>query len=252
MLSRPPLLTRDLHPFEKAFYLYQRRLNERLALPFTRYFYYQKDTPADIDWKKKIKERLTAARDIGVYNAYGKEGWNDELLVGAKESEPEAQVEALLKDAEVEAEDEGPVKKAKVEKPMPRVTEADTSGDTRSLNRLMARTLYLVVKGSEGGWGFPSGVLMGKESLQRVWPTPKPQTPLTYAAANNTTGRRAATRPGRGREHEHLDRRTRPRRPPQSEVSPTPDRGGVEDPAVRREDFFHEGENNGWSGEFEG
>ena len=168
MLSRPPILTRDLHPFEKAFYLYQRRLNERLALPFTRYFYYQKDTPADIDWKKKIKERLTAARDIGVYNAYGEYGWNDELLVGAKESEPEVQVEALLKDAEVEAEDEGPVKKAKVEKPMPRVTEADTNGDLRSLNRLMTRTLYLVVKGSEGGWGFPAGLLTGKESLQRV------------------------------------------------------------------------------------
>ncbi|MCJ1320644.1 54S ribosomal protein L17 mitochondrial [Xylographa vitiligo] len=167
VLSRPPILTRDLHPFEKAFYLYQRRLNERLALPFTRYFYYQKDTPADIDWKKKIKERLTAARDIGVYNAYGEYGWNDELLVGAKESEPEVQVEALLKDAEVEAEDEGPVKKAKVEKPMPRVTEADTNGDLRSLNRLMTRTLYLVVKGSEGGWGFPAGLLTGKESLQR-------------------------------------------------------------------------------------
>ncbi|MCJ1478130.1 54S ribosomal protein L17 mitochondrial [Lambiella insularis] len=168
VLSRPPLLTRDLHPFEKAFYLYQRRLNERLALPFTRYFYYQKDTPADIDWKRKVKERLTAARDIGVYHAYGKEGWNDELLVGARESEPEAQVEALLKDAEVNTEEEGPVKKEKAEKPMPRITEADTRGDFRSLNRLLARTLYLVVKGEAGGWVFPCGELIGKESLQRV------------------------------------------------------------------------------------
>lgn len=168
MLSRPPVLTRDLHPFEKAFYLYQRRMNERLALPFTRYFYYQKDTPADIDWKKKIKERLTPARDIGVYNAYKKEGWNDELLVGARESEPEAQVEALLKDAVIETDEEGQVKQEKFERPMPRITEADKLGDTRSLNRLLTRTLYLVVKGEGAGWGFPSGVLIGKESLQRV------------------------------------------------------------------------------------
>lgn len=171
VLSRPPLLTRDLTPFEKAYFLYQRRLNERLALPFTRYFYYQKDTPADIDWKRKIKERKTPARDIGVYNAYGDEGWNDELLVGAKESEPEEQVEALLRDTEVlgtGTEEEQAVKKEKVERPMPRVTEADKAGDVRSLNRALARTLYLVVKGGEGSWKFPCSRLVGGESLQRV------------------------------------------------------------------------------------
>ncbi|MCJ1411808.1 54S ribosomal protein L17 mitochondrial [Ptychographa xylographoides] len=166
VVSRPPLLTRDLHPFEKAYYFYQRRLNERLALPFTRYFYYQKDTPADTDWKKKIKARLTPARDIGIYNAYGKEGWADELLVGAKESEPSEQVEALLKDAQVETdEDSGSAKKDKVEKPMPRTTEADRDGDTRSLNRALSRTLYLVVQGANGGWGFPCGELAKKETL---------------------------------------------------------------------------------------
>ncbi|MCJ1258209.1 54S ribosomal protein L17 mitochondrial [Lignoscripta atroalba] len=168
VLSRPPLLTRDLTPFEKAYFLYQRRLNERLALPFTRYFYYQKGTPGDVEWKQKIKERKTPARDIGVYNAYSKEGWNDELLVGAKESEPEHQIEALLKDAEVpetRGAEEQVVKREKVEKPLPRVTEADQNGDVRSLNRALARTLYLVVKGSDGGWRFPCGGLVGRESL---------------------------------------------------------------------------------------
>ena len=171
MLSRPPLLTRDLTPFEKAYFLYQRRLNERLALPFTRYFYYQKGTPGDVEWKQKIKERKTPARDIGVYNAYSKEGWNDELLVGAKESEPEHQIEALLKDAEVpetRGAEEQVVKREKVEKPLPRVTEADQNGDVRSLNRALARTLYLVVKGSDGGWRFPCGGLVGRESLYAV------------------------------------------------------------------------------------
>ena len=175
MLSRPPIITRDLTSFEKAFYLYQRRLNERLALPFTRYFYYQKDTPADVDWKRKIRQRLTPSRDIGVYNAYGKEGWNDELLIGAKESEPEQQIEALLKDAVVveEAETGGESiearkKKEGIEKPLSRITDADREGDVRSLNRSLSRTLYMLVKGPQGTWEFPVGPLISKESLHRV------------------------------------------------------------------------------------
>lgn len=160
VLSRPPLLTRDLTPFEKSFFLYQRRLNERLALPFTRYFYYPEGTPSDIAWKRKFKERQTPARDIGVYNAYSKEGWNDELLVGAEESEPEKQLEALLKDADTEKE--------KVERPMPRETEADRTGDTKSLNRKLARSLYLLVESKQGGWEFPSASLTVKENLHQV------------------------------------------------------------------------------------
>lgn len=178
MLSRPPLLTRDLTPFEKAYFLYQKRLNERLALPFTRYFYYQKGTPGDVEWKRKIKERQTPARDIGRYNAYAKEGWNDELLMGARESEPEEQVEALLRDAEVEVprgegEEGAEVKKEVVAKPMPRVTEADRVGDTKSLDRLLQRTLYLVVRKGDGRWWFPSDGLVGKESLHTVTSLPR-------------------------------------------------------------------------------
>ncbi|KAK4694625.1 large subunit ribosomal protein L46, partial [Lecanoromycetidae sp. Uapishka_2] len=171
LLSRPPVLTRTLTPFEKSYFLYQRRLNERLALPFTRYFYYQKGTPGDVEWKRKIKERKTPARDIGAYNAYSNEGWNDELLVGSSISEPEEQVERLLKDAEVEVKEQDlqaggeVVKREEVEKPMPRMTEADREGDLKSLNRSLERTLYLVVKGKEGGWTFPGAVLEKKESL---------------------------------------------------------------------------------------
>ena len=167
-------MTRDLTPFEKSFFLYQRRLNERLALPFTRYFYYQRGTPGDIEWKRKIKERKTPARDIGVYNAYGDEGWNDELLVGDGVSEPEEQVESLLKDAEVEVKERGVqgegevVKKEEVERPMPRVTEADKAGDFKSLNRALQKTLYLVVSKGQGQWEFPSAELATQESLHTV------------------------------------------------------------------------------------
>jgi len=164
-------------------------LNERLALPFTRYFYYEKGTPADLEWKRRIKERLTAARDIGVYDAYSREGWNDELLVGAQESEPEHQMNALLKDAEapgvstttaVEAieghsdaeasvlEAAAAAKKTEIERPASRITQADKEGDFSSLNRLLQRTLYLLVKNKDGRWVFPSAQLAGREHLHTV------------------------------------------------------------------------------------
>lgn len=174
VLSRPPQITRDLTPFEKSFYLYQRRMNERLALPFTQYFYFRKQTPAILDWKRKVKERQTAARDIGKYNPHSADGWHDELLVGAKESEPEHQAEALLQDSLIypmqkdgeEAAMEA--QRAALVKPMPRVTEADRSNDQRSLNRSLQRTLYLLVQNESGRWTFPTDAITGRESLHQV------------------------------------------------------------------------------------
>lgn len=118
-----------------------------------------------------MKQRQTAARDIGVYNAYSKEGWNDEVLVGAKESEPEEQVEALLNDAEIhgtETDEIGEARRESVERPMPRVTEADRTGDVQSLNRSLQRTLYLLVRGKDGKWMFPTSRLIGRENLHQV------------------------------------------------------------------------------------
>lgn len=119
-----------------------------------------------------MKERQTPARDIGVYNAYSEDGWNDELLVGARESEPEAQIEALIRDAQVEikeGEELSTANKKEVERPYPRITEADKIGDVRSLNRLLQRTLYLLVKSDKNDrWAFPSSLLTGKESLHTV------------------------------------------------------------------------------------
>ncbi|KAJ5990290.1 hypothetical protein N7522_010497 [Penicillium canescens] len=168
VLSRPPQITRDLEPFEKAYYFYQKRLNERLALPFTKYFYFKRGTPADEDWKKKILERRTAARDIGKYNAYDSEAWNDELLLGAKESEPEHQVEMLLQDAEstANATSQDTSKKEEIPRPFPRVTEADKKNDQKSLDRLLSRTLYLLVQSKEGHWKFPSSPVESGETLR--------------------------------------------------------------------------------------
>ncbi|KAF1808821.1 50S ribosomal subunit L30 [Eremomyces bilateralis CBS 781.70] len=173
VLSRPPQITRDLHPFEKSFFLYQRRLNERLVLPFSRYFYYRKGTPADLDWKRKVAARLSASRDVGAYSGYGANAWADEALVGAPESEPEHTVQKLIEDAEVSAvkpEELGhtALYREPVERPQPRETRADREGDERSLDRELKRTLYLVMREASGKWAFPEDSLVGTESLRQA------------------------------------------------------------------------------------
>jgi large subunit ribosomal protein L46 len=175
-LSRPPQVTRELEPFEKAYYLYQKRLNERLALPFTKYFYFKRGTPADEDWKRKILDRRTAARDIGKYNAYASDAWNDELLVGAPEAEPEHQIEMLVQDAEstANATSQDTSKKEEIPRPFPRVTEADKKGDEKSLDRLLPRTLYLLVQAKGGYWKLPSAPVEAGESLRLVSLLPFP------------------------------------------------------------------------------
>lgn len=221
VLSRPPQITRDLHPFESAFFLYQRRLNERLALPFTRYFYFKKRTPADLEWKRKMKQRLTPARDIGRYQGYGDEAWNDELLVGSKESDFEWQVERLLEDAgtdgkaagEVEQRGMKTVEREEFEKPMSRRTEADEKNDTKSLGRALQRTLYLLVKNKDGQWQFPQDRLNDK-NLHGVSHCDLPSGIRLTVLTGSITHHHTVRRP----KHEHLARRPCAHRPPPARV----------------------------------
>ncbi len=65
ILTRPPLLTRDLSAFETAFFLYQKRLNERLTGPFVQQVYFKDETAAALDWRIKLQERRgTAGKDV--------------------------------------------------------------------------------------------------------------------------------------------------------------------------------------------
>src|SRR5204863_93360 len=122
----------------------------------------------------KIKQRKTPARDIGGYDAYSKDRWHDEVHVGSVVSEPHNQMEELLKDEEntfkgeqvqIEVEEAVREEEKAALRPRPRVTEADTTDDIKSLNRMLQRTLYLLVLGEDGQWRFPTAPLAGKESL---------------------------------------------------------------------------------------
>ena len=173
ILTRAPLITRALTPFENAFFFYQKRLNERLALDFRHTLFFKKDTASDLDWRIKFEERgRIAAKELGRYYAQGRNAWNDELLVGSTLSNEERIRDILLKDAEIRVTEDGeeakPDEVVPVERPMPRITEADKTNDIRRLDRKLDRTLYLVFKDRQGKWQFPSQDLPTDEYLHEV------------------------------------------------------------------------------------
>lgn len=167
------MITHDPHPFETAYYLYQRRLNERLVLPFTQYFYFKRGTPAFEHWRAKRRERNnTATRDIGNYNPYKEDGWNDEALIGDNIGEPDQVVQKLLEDEGKDVAESIDAEVAAESKlgGLRRKTEADEKNDQRSLERALDRTLYLVVKNPSSAkaeqWEFPHGPIEGDEGVK--------------------------------------------------------------------------------------
>ena len=157
------MLTADLTPFEESFYFYQRRLNLRLSLPFTRYFYFKMGTPADAEWKRKQK-----ALGNSRYTGFGPKAWADELLLGDNSHRTEDGGYRRLVESTVTGETPGADSSSA---PLPRTSKADEQGDLKSLDRAMTRTLYLLVKGGRRAdrWGFPTSPLEGKENLKEVW-----------------------------------------------------------------------------------
>lgn len=173
ILTRPPLLTRALHPFESAFFFYQKRLEERLNTSFIPAIYYKPDTPRRLDWDLKVRERQgTVAKELGDYHGKSASAWDDELLVGDGLSAPEAAAATLLRDAQARVSDDAEVIAAEdlvaAPAPLPRETAADAAADVRRLDRKLDQTLYLVVKGEDGAWGFPADVLAESENLHVV------------------------------------------------------------------------------------
>lgn len=114
-------------------------------------------------------------------------------MVGSKLGEPEDIVEKLIREAEgkdiIEGEPQGdaetggeavsgdakagggqrkPVGETAVERPMPRITEADEQNDVQSLDRKLDRSLYLVIQNKDGEWRFPEDRVYGQENLHQV------------------------------------------------------------------------------------
>ncbi|CRK37356.1 hypothetical protein BN1708_001393 [Verticillium longisporum] len=173
ILTRAPLLTAEETPFESAYYFYQKRLNERLSMPFVTSVYFKPDTPALIDWNLKVRDREgTVAKELGVYHGRSARAWDDELAAGDPLSSRAAVYDALLRDATMRVSDDAEIipvdERVAPEAPRSRVTEADRAGDVARLDRALDRTLYLVVKGADGRWAFPAAAVATDEHLHET------------------------------------------------------------------------------------
>ncbi|KAF9975151.1 54S ribosomal protein L17 mitochondrial [Actinomortierella ambigua] len=158
VVSRQPLILRDLTPFEQEYFQYQKDLERDNAAPFAAEFYFKKGSVAERRWKQAEAERLAAKANGGSSGASGSEA--------AKAS---ASTEAKGEDEDMTEEERVAAQEAKVEF-NDRVTEADRKNDVRSLERALARTLYLIVKKprDQHAWQFPQGGVHVTENLQEA------------------------------------------------------------------------------------
>lgn len=144
ILCRSPIITRELNEFEKAFYTYQRHLKSRLSSPFPTDFYFTKGSLASKRWQAGEDERR---RKTDLFQT---------STTTTPESEPTTEVR------ELEAEEDVAAQVA-----LSRTTEADRKGDTKSLDRKLDKTLYLLLKKDRNrhSWQFPQGALGAGEVL---------------------------------------------------------------------------------------
>lgn len=153
-------------------------MEERTGTAFARKFFYPKGQPASIDFAVKLKARgQTMQREIGKVTRAGRDAWDDELLLdlGPKLADPDYVRETLYIEAESRVSEDGELlnfeDRLRIERPLPRKTEADRTEDVRRLDRKLDRTLYLVVKegvAPHDRWVFPQDDCRTDEPLHEV------------------------------------------------------------------------------------
>lgn len=150
LLLRTPVVTADLPEFQKHFYAYQKELWKRLMWTFPKWYYYREGTLAEQRFRELNKDP--------VFN-----NPNLEFVGGRPEIRQQRdrrfKQELRLPKTYDESADDALQKDSMARKIVPnsRITDADKSNDLQSLERRLARTLYLVVSQDSGKtWRLPT------------------------------------------------------------------------------------------------
>ncbi|KAG8956645.1 54S ribosomal protein L17 mitochondrial [Tulasnella sp. 424] len=131
VLNRSPILTPNPSSFETAYHNYQYKIMRALSTPFPQHFYFAKGAALQQRFYNEEKDR--DAKSFGV--GFGKGG--------------RLRLPPLPYD-----------------KPMPRESEADRTGDVQSLDRKGDRNLYLVLKKVKGdAWRLPQSSVTSEDAL---------------------------------------------------------------------------------------
>ncbi|KAK9469884.1 39S mitochondrial ribosomal protein L46-domain-containing protein [Lipomyces arxii] len=155
ILSRPPVITPEQTPFEKAYYFYQSELKKRLMWTFPSWFYFPEGTLAGRRFQGVQKvidqtEREEFEKPDVLYNR-----------------DRRSKQDVVLPERDVERETEESARLYAKITPVSRTTEADAKNDVHSLERKLDRTLYLIVKKDRKShaWKFPTTEVVGTETL---------------------------------------------------------------------------------------
>ncbi|KAJ2726786.1 hypothetical protein GGI07_000297 [Coemansia sp. Benny D115] len=144
LLQRDPIILQQAKGFEAAADRYFEWLEYISAEKFPRDFFFKKGSSAEAKWMDMEDKR------------------SDEWYFD-KESKP-----AFKSVKRVFEEDEEVTEGPKLIELQPRETQADVTGDVKSLERKLDRTLYLLVKGKNGEWGLPAGAIEGEELVHEA------------------------------------------------------------------------------------
>lgn len=151
ILSRTPIVTQDVGEFDRKFFNYQKELEKRLMWTFPKWYYLKKGTVAEREFAKVQNYPLPGRK--GVWFPKGQ----PEIRHGRDRRFKQEVVLPKPKNEEEGADSDstapgGITTSIQLQS---RVTEADKTNDQTSLERQLARTLYLLVK-QDGVWKFPA------------------------------------------------------------------------------------------------
>lgn len=145
VLSRTPIVTPELNALESKYYQYQTELERRLMWTFPSYFYFKKGTLAERRFQSAQKGVIS--KQPGV--------WFPKGVPDVKHNRERSQKQEIV----LPKENNENSSKSDVSRPITansRITKADETNDLTSLERKLDRTLYLMLKDSNGLWKFPS------------------------------------------------------------------------------------------------
>lgn len=155
LLSRNPVITRDLPEFESQYYKYQNELWKRLMWTFPKWFYYRPGTLGE--------QNFNELNTNPVYNNPNLEFVHGRPEIRHQRDRRFKQELSLPKTfktneqgEEIIDEDSGADNLSRRIVPNSRITEADKKNDLSSLTRKLSRSLYLIISKDESKtWEFP-------------------------------------------------------------------------------------------------
>ncbi|ABN68127.2 60S ribosomal protein L17, mitochondrial precursor [Scheffersomyces stipitis CBS 6054] len=160
LLSRNPVVTADLNPFQAQYYKYQNELWRRLMWTFPKWFYFRVGTISEQRFRQLNKDPVSNNPDIEFPR-----GRPEIRHQRDRRFKQELRLPKTYKE-EVEVDDAGedtgapgaPANDDLARKIVPnsRITKADEANDKTSLERKLSRTLYLVIRNDNNKWALPN------------------------------------------------------------------------------------------------